>query len=364
MASYSLETILTSIFMITVSVVAVIGNLLVIVAILWNKRLRTVCNFLFLNLAVADMLQGAISMPLRLADQLNQTDKSPLIPCLVVIPLTVFLFGASNFNLTLISLDRYLALKKPFLYPTLAVPCKVAFIIVVSWVLIFIIAFLPIMGWGAATTAEVADICLFSTTLSREYLFILFSIVNLTVIFILAFTNYFILKTARRQIRRIDVSKHQGSTTEGNPSSIYKEDISTAVVSIRSFTESNPMTSDRVRVRRTGGSRERRATKIVLIVVGLFVILTTPITVIDIISLLGCPTCTPLTVVKVTVFMAYANACVNVFVYAGFNTEMRNTWVAIYGRAKQAILSRFRGGQALNENERRFTVSENYNRSS
>ena len=348
MASYSLETILTSIFMITVSVVAVIGNFLVIIAILWNRKLRTVCNFLFLNLAVADMLQGAIAMPLRLADQLNQTDNSPLIPCLVVIPLTVFLFGASNFNLALISLDRYLALRWPFLYPELAEPCKVAFIIAVSWVLMFIIAFLPIMGWGAADTAEVADICLYSTTLNREYLFMLFSIVNLAVIIILAFTNYFILKTARRQIRRIDINKHQESTVDG-PSSIVKEDASTTVVTVQSLADGDPTNTgiQARRVPRAGGSKERRATKIVLIVVGIFVVLTTPITVIDIISLLGCPTCTPLTVVKVTVFMAYANACVNVFIYAGFNTEMRNTWVAIYRRAKQAVLNRFRGEEAM-----------------
>ena len=144
--------------MITVSFVAVIGNSLVILAILWNKRLRTICNFLFLNLAVADMLQGAIAMPLRLADQLNQTEKRPLIPCLVVIPLTVFLFGASNFNLTLISLDRYLALKKPFLYTNFADPCKATIIVALSWLLIFIIAFLPIFGWGQTDTADITDI--------------------------------------------------------------------------------------------------------------------------------------------------------------------------------------------------------------
>ena len=327
--------------MITVSVVAVIGNFLVILAILWNKRLRTVCNFLFLNLAVADMLQGAIAMPLRLADQLNQTDNSPLIPCLVVIPLTVFLFGASNFNLALISLDRYLALRRPFIYPTLAEPRRAAFIVAIFWVLIFIIAFLPIMGWGAADTANVTDICLYSTTLSREYLFMLFSIVNLAVIIILAFTNYFILKTARNQIRRIHVNKSHGSAVDG-PSTIYKDDQSVTIVSVRSTNENEVEDAPRApRVPKAGGSKERRATKIVLIVVGIFVFLTTPITVIDIISLLGCPSCTPLTLVKITVFMAYANACVNVFIYAGFNTEMRNTWIAIFRRAKQVILSRF-----------------------
>jgi len=347
MGAYSTETIFTSIFMITVSVVAVLGNFLVILAILWNRKLRTVCNFLFLNLAVADMFQGAIAMPLRLADQLNQTDNRPLVPCLVVIPLTVFLFGASNFNLTLISLDRYIALRRPFIYPILAEPRRTAFIVAMSWVLMSIIAFLPLMGWGAADSADIADICLYSTTLSREYLFMLFSIVNLGVILILAFTNYFILKTARNQIRRIKVNQSRGSTTVDRPSTIYKEEQSVTVVSVRATTEGDPIDDPAPRPPRPGGSKERRATKIVLIVVGIFVFLTTPITVIDIISLLGCPTCTPLTLVKITVFMAYSNACVNVFIYAGFNTEMRNTWVSIFRRTKQAILTRFSGEEAV-----------------
>ncbi|XP_078372892.1 adenosine receptor A1-like [Oculina patagonica] len=344
-SSYSIEIIFTSIFMITVSVVAVIGNFLVILAILWNKRLRTVCNFLFLNLAVADMLQGAIAMPLRLADQLNQTDNSPLIPCLVVIPLTVFLFGASNFNLTLISLDRYFALRWPFIHPTLAEPRRAGLIVAIFWVLMFIIAFLPIIGWGAADTADVTDICLYSTTLSREYLFMLFSIVNLAVVIILAFTNYFILKTARSQIRRINVNESHSSAADGQSSVVMETESVMVVSTVQSTNDTNNEPAQVPRAR--GGGKERRATKIVLIVVGIFVFLTTPITVIDIISLLGCPTCTPLTLVKITVFMAYANACVNVFIYAGFNTEMRNTWIAIFRRAKQAILSRFSGEEAM-----------------
>ena len=336
MSSYRLEAIVTSIFMVVVSVVAVFGNLMVIVAILWNKRLRTVpYNFLFLNLAVADMLQGAIAMPLRLADQLNQTGKKPLIPCLVVIPLTVFFFGASNFNLTLISLDRYFALKKPFLYPLLAVPSRLALIVAVSWVIIFIIAFLPIMGWGAAAAADVSDICLYSTTLSREYLFVLFSIVNLAVILILAFTNYFILKTARRQVHRINIDKNLGTLLEV-PFSVAAKSKPMTLYNIRTTADNNTI-NNRVFVISNSENADRKGTKIVLIVVGIFVFLTTPITVIDIISLLGCVSCTPLIVVKVTVFMAYANACVNVFIYAGLNTEMRNTWVAMYRRAKAAL---------------------------
>ncbi|XP_068696852.1 histamine H2 receptor-like [Montipora foliosa] len=329
MAANTIETILTSILLMIVSVVAVVGNFLVILAILWNKRLHTVCNFLFLNLAVADLLQGAIAMPLRLADQLNQTDSNrPLIPCLVVIPLTVFLFGASNFNLTLISLDRYLALSRPFLYPTLVVPWRVALTIAASWLLIFIIAFLPIMGWGASDMANVTDICLYSTTLSREYLFMLFSVVNLAVIVVLAFTNYYILKTARRQIRDIcSINRAQAFILQKPFSITFPTN------RIQPSADSNIRTAMTI----SNGSLNHKSTKIVLIIVGMFVFLTMPITVIDVVYLCGCSKCIPVVVVKVTVIMAYANACVNVFLYAGFNTEMWNTWVSIYRKSKETV---------------------------
>ena len=320
--------------MITVSVVAVVGNFLVILAILWNRRLRTVCNFLLLNLAVADLLQGAVAMPLRLVDQLNHTGHNkPLIPCLVVIPLTVFLFGASNFNLTLISLDRYLALSRPFLYPTLTAPWRVASIIALSWLLIFFIAFLPIMGWGASNSANVTDICLYSTTLSKEYLFMLFSVVNLAVIIVLAFTNYFILKTARRQIREITRVDPRRRRMLEKPFTI----VHVLANRIRPSADAIAISTQAAMTVPIGNS-EHKSTKIVLVIVGVFVILTIPVTVIDTVSLLGCPTCITVEVTKATVVMAYANACVNVFLYAGFNTEMRNTWVAIYKKVKEAIL--------------------------
>ena len=333
MTSLPLATIVTSTFMITVSAVAVFGNFLVILAILWNRRLRTVCNFLLLNLAVADLLQGAIAMPLRLVDQLNQTGQSKaLVPCLVVIPLTVFLFGASNFNLALISLDRYLALSRPFLYPTLTAPRRVASVIALSWLLIFIIAFLPIMGWGASNSANAIDICLYYTTLRKEYLFMLFSVVNLAVIIVLAFTNYFILKTARRQIRRIISVDPRRKRILEKPFTV----VQALANRIRPSTDSIA-TGTRAATTVPIGTSEHKSTRIVLIIVGVFVVLTIPITVIDTVSLLGCSRCITVEVTKVTVVMAYANACVNVFLYAGFNTEMRNTWVAIYKKVKEAV---------------------------
>lgn len=85
---------------------------------------------------------------------------------------------------------------------------------------------------------------------------------------------------------------------------------------------------------RLGGSKEWRVIKIVLIVVGIFVFLIILIIVIDIISLLGCFICIFLILVKIIVFMVYVNVCVNVFIYVGFNMEMRNIWVSIFWSIK------------------------------
>ena len=316
------ELIVTAIFMITVSVIAMFGNALVIFAVVWNRRLRTVPNILFVNLAVADMLQGTISIPLRLAEVLNQTGRSPIVPCLAVIPLTVFSYGASNLNLTLISLDRFFCLTRPFLYHTFVTPVKVGAVIAATWLVMLLIALLPLMGWGATDDAHIVDICLFYTTLTKDYLLMLFSIVNIIVDIILVYTNFYILKIARKHIHQIhDIALHDNSTMDVTETCATRDTAS-------AINEDLP--NEQRRVTRKKMAKDRRVAIVVLITVGMFIVLTTPITVIDIIGLLGCHDCSPLILTKIAVCMVYSNACINVFIYAGYNKEMRKTWVSAF----------------------------------
>ena len=445
-SSSTTETIATAVFMISVSILATVGNSLVIAAVLWNRRLRTATNFLFLNLAVADFFQGAVAMPLRVAEVLNNTDIQPLIPCLVVIPLTIFFFGASNFNVTLISVDRFVALHWSFLYPVLITPTNLLLIVIGLWCFILVLALLPVFGWGRSSNVDTANICLYSTTLSKEYLFTMFSFVNFGVIIALAVTNLYILRTAQRQIRRIHVigpntdanlkseyshtrrqmsciseaeetavkirtkgvkgkpaenpetsasseitvccgpscSKrsgrvddiNNGKVNRGNGEDIIINELESNNIGVNNEVKSNKnsinnkhgkqalsfslvdenqsksglsaepdLTAagqpiEKKSSRRPTLHRERRATKIVLIIVGIFIVFTTPITVIDIISLSGCASCTPPTVTKIFVCLAYANACVNVFVYAGYKKDMKDTWIAMYKSLRNVLCGR------------------------
>lgn len=60
----------------------------------------------------------------------------------------VWLCTASIFNLCAISVDRYLAISRPFRYPQLMSPSRARLLIVVVWILSFVICFPPLIGWN------------------------------------------------------------------------------------------------------------------------------------------------------------------------------------------------------------------------
>lgn len=336
MANELVDLVLTSMAMITISIIAIISNLIIIIAVLWNKRIRSVANILFVNLAVADFFQGFISIPLRLAEQLNDTDTRPLIPCLVVIPLTIFFYSASNLNITVISIDRFIALYRPMRYKVLVTPLVVGSVIAFCWVTSLFIALIPVVtGWGAKSDAHLTSICLFSTTLRKEYLFMLFSIINFLVLGILLITNVFILKTAQNHVRRIHIARAPTQETQtDNMSTINLTQTFEDAFSPRSSEKSKiSFASFKKRAFSSRGGRDRKATKVVLIIVGLFVVLTVPITIIDLLGVFEANVVVPLVVIKIAVFMVYFNACINVFIYAGYNQEMRDTFKVMYLKA-------------------------------
>ncbi|XP_035242160.1 trace amine-associated receptor 13c-like [Anguilla anguilla] len=96
--------------------VTVCGNLLVIISICHFKQLQTPANFVLLSLAMADFLVGVIVMPLYFTVLINSQR------CFDILYYTMFhlagfyLTCLSIYNVTLIAVDRYLALSNPFHY--------------------------------------------------------------------------------------------------------------------------------------------------------------------------------------------------------------------------------------------------------
>lgn len=57
---------------VSIELVAIVGNLLIIIIIAQSPKMRTVTNYYILNLAISDMLVGLFAMWIHLVDDLTQ----------------------------------------------------------------------------------------------------------------------------------------------------------------------------------------------------------------------------------------------------------------------------------------------------
>uniref|UniRef100_A0A1B0BTM8 G-protein coupled receptors family 1 profile domain-containing protein n=1 Tax=Glossina palpalis gambiensis TaxID=67801 RepID=A0A1B0BTM8_9MUSC len=114
--------------------VTVVGNTLVILAILTTRRLRSVTNCFILNLAITDWLVD--------------TWRFGWILCDIWISLDILLCTASILSLCVISLDRYLAVTQPLNYSKNKRTKRLAFyMIFIVWITALCITCPPFFGW-------------------------------------------------------------------------------------------------------------------------------------------------------------------------------------------------------------------------
>ncbi|XP_039493153.1 octopamine receptor [Drosophila santomea] len=132
----------------TFIVVTVIGNTLVILAILTTRRLRTITNCFVMSLAVADLLVGIFVMPPAVAVHLIGSWQLGWVLCDIWISLDVLLCTASILSLCAISVDRYLAVTRPLTYSRKRRSKRLALImILIVWLLALAITCPPMLGW-------------------------------------------------------------------------------------------------------------------------------------------------------------------------------------------------------------------------
>lgn len=98
--------IIASILVTFVMIIVIVGNLLVIIAILTEKSLKNLQNWFIASLAVADFFLGLVIMPFSLANELMGYWTFGNLWCDIHSAMDVLLSTASIMNLCLISLDR------------------------------------------------------------------------------------------------------------------------------------------------------------------------------------------------------------------------------------------------------------------
>lgn len=142
-------------FLVLIMLATIFGNVLVITAVYLYHRLRRMTNFFIISLAISDLFVALIHLPLRIDQSVHNNnwcfDKAPgvVTTCAYWIVMDTVFSSASICNLVVISIDRFLAITKPFQYQR-RMTKKVGFsLIAFVWVYAMLWGTLSLIDWTA-----------------------------------------------------------------------------------------------------------------------------------------------------------------------------------------------------------------------
>lgn len=154
------------VFLIITIVATLLGNVLVLAAVFYDSRLRTVTNYFVACLAVSDIFVACFSVSMRLimcfvlrnGDKIDNT--LDLHVCRFWIWIDTFCEAASIYTLTVISIDRYFKISRPFQYREKVTKTTGVIIIVAIWALAALLASLGLVPFGDASGVSLSpDSC-------------------------------------------------------------------------------------------------------------------------------------------------------------------------------------------------------------
>ena len=207
-------------------VVGLPWNLMLIVTIFKRKLYHRPTLLLLLNLATIDTLWLVLLTPLQVLTAikgeffLGDSDSVRCSVCSIGVIPTLFAIS-SLFTITLISMDRFLFIYKPFYYERRLNSCRIVVAVIIMWILALLIALLPFMGFGSFHFDSPYLTCSADSTLVTDYYVVLLLSICLLAAVAMIVTNTWLCCIVHKNIRAIyHVRKAQVSTAGGED--LYK----------------------------------------------------------------------------------------------------------------------------------------------
>uniref|UniRef100_A0A3B4AYI8 G-protein coupled receptors family 1 profile domain-containing protein n=1 Tax=Periophthalmus magnuspinnatus TaxID=409849 RepID=A0A3B4AYI8_9GOBI len=132
--------VVTAIILLTI-----VGNVLVIVAVLTSRALRAPQNLFLVSLASADILVATLVIPFSLANEVMGYWYFGSTWCAFYLALDVLFCTSSIVHLCAISLDRYWSVTKAVSYNLKRTPKRIKSMIAVVWLISAVISFPPLL---------------------------------------------------------------------------------------------------------------------------------------------------------------------------------------------------------------------------
>ena len=144
-----MQAALSCTFVVLIMILAIVGNVLVILAFKSFHRIRHVTNYFVVSLAVTDILVAVVSMPVWVAYIVSGPSLFKSKPLLQIVwtVTDIMVSVASIWNLTFVSIDRYLCITGPLYYHARMTSIRAIIIIVTVWLYSIIVASLAPTFW-------------------------------------------------------------------------------------------------------------------------------------------------------------------------------------------------------------------------
>lgn len=275
--------VLLYVFLGLLSVITICGNVLVITSIIYFKQLHTPNNYLILSLAAADLLVGVLVFPFSMTITVTSCWYHEDLFCKVRGSFDVTLSTASILNLCCISIDRYYAFCKPLAYKSTMNDRVITVMILGCWSVASLIGIgVIIAGFNQGKCEVICFIdALISTTLACIFSFYVPVIIMLSI-----YLKIFLV--AQSQVRTIHNATCQGKK------------FGTAV-----------------------SKMERKATKTLAVVLGVFLLCWTPYFLCIVFQPLTSDS-TPIAAIETLNWLTLSNSMLNPFIYAFFYRWFRS----------------------------------------
>ncbi|VDN07038.1 unnamed protein product [Thelazia callipaeda] len=306
----NLLVLLLAIFPIIMTIGTVLGNILVLIAVVLSNGHPT--RFLIANLAVADLFVGTIVMPLAVSNILTRSRWIyGLGLCKLWISLDVICSTASIVTLCAISCDRYIGVTRPLQYNVYVTRTRVLYTCFGIW-LISVAILSATVRW---TRSEVLD---WKCNVAAELRLVFESTIGSFFIplIIICFLYYRIFQVVNK-----------GYCPSAKPASIQYKGKKRVRVTLLSWAQYRE--PEKERQCRRAFQKQRKTAKTLGIVVGAFILCWTPFFVLHSLSGLFETQLVPHYIMDIFTWLGYFNSMLNPFIYGTTMKSFRNSFRSI-----------------------------------